>query len=141
MTNIRLAFCSSLLLVALGARVEAQTIACAPASDSDAQLFLSGVSDLASQADTTSKLWRSSAQLPQVPAATVVFAATDSVCTRAANAAATLRGAGAQPYPVWVIAVGPDRYVVFDKERKSAGRLLAAVFDTTFTWLADFLLN
>jgi hypothetical protein len=45
---------------------------------------------------------------------------------------------GVPVHPVWVLAIGPTRYMVFDKERMSAGRLLVAIY-STFTWLADMI--
>jgi hypothetical protein len=36
-----------------------------------------------------------------------------------------------------VVAIGAIHYVVFDKRRRSAGHLLAAIFDASMHWVAD----
>jgi hypothetical protein len=36
-----------------------------------------------------------------------------------------------------VIAIGTSRYLVVDKQRRSAGRLLAAIFDGSMQWVSD----
>jgi hypothetical protein len=115
-----------------------QTISCASSSDDYARGMLSGVMGFASGSDADDALWRSHADIPLTAAASIAFVTSDSVCTAAANALAKLSTPVTSPHSVWVIAVGPTRYVVFDKERASARRLLAAVFDSSFLWLADF---
>jgi hypothetical protein len=90
-------------------------------------------------ADPEEARWRGAAKLPLTDSSAVTLVVSDSICTVAANAVAHFSGTSGTVYPVWVIAVGPTRYIVFNLERTSAGRRLAAVFDTNFTWLADFI--
>ena len=138
MTSLgRILFCAALLGPAMTAG--AQAVPCAPSSDGYAQSVFSGVKEFASGLSADDLGWRANVQLPLTTDSLVSFVTSDSVCTAAANAVAQTYGPGVSPQPVWVIAVGPSRYVVFDKKRGSAKRLLAGVFDSTFTWLADFL--
>ena len=128
------------MVASLGRMAAAQTIPCGSASDSHAQLVLSGVKDVSSSLSPDDSTWRANAQVPLTSdVSNITLVASDSICTVAANAFAQLSGSYTTPHAVWVIAVGPTRYIVFDKARTSARRLLGAVFDTTFAWLADFL--
>jgi hypothetical protein len=127
------------LVVCVSSRASAQTVPCAPSSDDYAQFFRSSVAASMVGSDPEDAEWRASAKLPLTDSSAVTLVVSDSICTAAANAIAQFSGASGTPYPVWVIAVGPTRYIVFNLERTSAGRRLAAVFDTNFTWLADFI--
>jgi hypothetical protein len=138
MISLRHFLCSAVLLVGVNTVAAAQTISCASSSDDYAQAMLSGITAFASGSDADDALWRSHANIPLTAAASIAFVTSDSVCTAAANALAKLSTPVTSPHSVWVIAVGPTRYIVFDKERASARRLLAAVFDSSFLWLADF---
>jgi hypothetical protein len=71
---------------------------------------------------------------------TVSYVSSDSVCAQAATALAGLSNPGTIGEPVWVLKVGPSRYLVFNLHRQSAGKLLGAIFDESMTWLADIVL-
>jgi hypothetical protein len=72
-------------------------------------------------------------------AASVSFVMSETVCDDAARAWAALVGPDAAVAPVWVIAVGPTRYFVFDVRRRSGRRTIAALFDETFAWIVDLV--
>jgi hypothetical protein len=83
--------------------------------------------------------WRANAKLPPTTASAVAFVTSDSLCTAAARAIARLSSPAAPAQPVWLLSAGRTRYIVFGTGRVSEGRALGSVFDTTFTWLADFI--
>jgi hypothetical protein len=100
--------------------------------------MLTGVALFVSDTSGENATWRTNARLPSTPASAVTFVTSDSLCTVAANLTAAMEPS-IPVHPVWVMAIGPTRYVVFDKERTSAGRLLVAIYDAAFNWLADMI--
>ncbi len=103
-----------------------------------AQADLAGLAAFVSDTSASSAGWRVDAHLPLTPASAVTFVTSDSICSVAANLTAQMEP-NVPVHAVWVVAVGPSRYLVFDKARMSAGRLLVAVYDAVFTWLADMV--
>ena len=126
-----------LLIPMAGARGQAST--CAPSTNDYARAVLSGTRYLASDAGQDAAMWRAQAKLPQVSASSVAPVTSDSVCALAAAAISSLPG-GSATKAVWVVAVGPSHYLVFGDERRSAGRLLGAILDSSLNWLADIVL-
>lgn len=113
-------------------------VACgAPNASGNAEA--AGMRQLISGSSASDSAWRARASLPKVVASAVVFVTSDSLCDVAARAVANLSAPAAPVQPVWVLSVGPDRYIVYGAGRMRDGWLLAAVFDSSFTWVADFL--
>ena len=135
--SINVKFALAALLCALGGRAEAQSTSCASPNDPYASAALSGITALASGSDDAATIWRSVAKVPPTSASAIALVHADSVCNAAALAFAQLSGAGPVVRPVWVVAIGTTHYVVFDKQRRSAGRLIAAIFDASMHWVAD----
>jgi hypothetical protein len=129
----------TILGVALPHRASAQKVfTCGAATGTTAETMLSGVRRLVSGSSKTDSLWRVHAKLPKTAAANVTFVTADSLCDAAARAVAALSTPAAPIARVWVIAVGPTRYVVFGAPRVNSQAALSAVFDTTLSWLADY---
>lgn len=70
----------------------------------------------------------------------VAFVSDSLTCTAAAIAWAPLVSPTAPVEPVWVLAIGPTRYLVFDARRVTTGALVGAIFDAAFVWVTDVLL-
>ena len=98
-------------------------------------MALAGLAVFVSDTSASRAGWRADAHLPLTPASAVTFVTLDFICTAAANLTAQMEPS-VPVHAVWVIA-GTTRYMVFDRERMSAGRLLVAIYDAEFTWLAD----
>jgi hypothetical protein len=117
----------------------AQTLLpCGAPSGATPEAMLSGLRGLVSGADATDSIFRANANLPRTAAANVTFITAESLCDVAARAMSALSSPPAELAPVWVIAVDSTRYVVFGVPRRENEYALSAVFDTSFTWLADF---
>ncbi len=136
--SIKVALALMGLLCVCGRNAIAQSVSCAPLADTYAAAMLSGVTALASSSDDGAHSWRAAAKVPVFPASSVTLVSVDSVCDAAAHALASLPSSDGVVRPVWVIALGTTHYVVFDKRRTSAGHRVAAVFDATMNWIADF---
>jgi hypothetical protein len=125
-------------LLSTGPTLQAQSpVACGAPSASSAS-GAAGVRRLISGSAPSDSAWRASVKLPAMSASSVVFVTSDSLCDVAARAVANLSSPAAPIQPVWLLSAGPNRYVVFGSGRMSADRLLGSLFDSTFTWLADF---
>ncbi len=98
------------------------------------------VTPVARGTDSTSVKYRQYYRLVHVPPTEEIEYVSDStVCGTAAAALA----AGSDPsvmFPrgVWVLKVGPSRYIVFDFEQIVAGHMLLDVFDSNFVHLVAF---
>lgn len=129
---------SGMALACLATGLQAQSVPWAPSADAFAQANLAGVATLVSDTSTSRAGWRAAAHLPLTPASAVTFVTSDSICTVAANLTAQMEP-NVPVHAVWVLAIGPTRYMVFDKERRSVGRRLVAIYDAAFNWLADMI--
>jgi len=79
---------------------------------------------------------RNAFKLPAVSASSVSLVTTDSICALAALAFHAAIGIAGEPVgPVWVLQVGPTRYVVFDGKHEIAGREHQVVLDANFQYL------
>ena len=90
--------------------------------------------------DSASAYWRSVYQLDQVNSASqVTFIEDSTVCRAAADAMGALRQPSRDhtsfPLGMWVLAVGPTRYVVFDGQQHVAGSHYVTVFDHNFNYV------
>jgi hypothetical protein len=104
------------------------------------QAPLTGVKELASGTISGDSLWRAMVGIPKMDSTLVAFVSDSLTCTAAANAWAPLVGPAAPVEPVWVLAIGPTRYLVFDVRRPTKGYLVGAIFDAGFVWVTDILL-
>jgi hypothetical protein len=127
------------LLASVGQPVLAQRAGCAPPASVYASVVLSGVKGLASGTAASDSAWRGAAQVPHTRMGAVHMVVDPAVCEAASNALAALPNQPAA-HAVWVVSIGPTRYLVFDVQRASAGKKLAAVFDAKMQWLADVTL-
>ena len=125
MNVFQMTLLSSAVLSCLAGDAGAQSVPCAPSTDGFAQANFDGVKVLVSDTSASSAGWRADADLPLTSASAVIFVTSDSICTAAANLTAQMEP-NVPVHAVWVLAIGPSRYMVFDKERRSAGRLLVA---------------
>jgi hypothetical protein len=129
------------LLVLRNQKVHGQSLVGCGAPSPTSAAVTSGVRQLASGLTQSDSVWRGIAKVPLVAASTVALVNSDSLCDAAARAVANLSTPAAPLRAVWVLAAGPNRLIVFGSGRRSEGRALAAVFDSTLTWLADVLLD
>jgi hypothetical protein len=139
MQLLRATSIATLALLLTGLSLRAQSVVSCGAPSTSGTTEAAGMRRLISGSSATDSAWRANAKLPMMAASAVVFVSSDSLCDIAARAVANLSTPAAPVKPVRVLSVGPDRYIVYGAGRMSEGRLLAAVFDSTFTWLADFL--
>lgn len=131
--------CAMLWLLFMIPNVQAQgQVACGAPSPSGTA-GAAGIRRLISGSSASDSAWRANAKLPATTASAVVFVTSDSLCDVAARAVANLSAPSAPVRPVWVLFASSNRYIVFGTGRTSQGRPLGSVFDSTFTWLADFL--
>lgn len=92
---------------------------------------------IATGTDSVSVHFRSIYKLAKVDSAAQVVHVTDrTICRRAADALGALHQPPGNhtdyPLGVWVLALGPTRYVVFDGRQHAAGSLHLVVFDQQF---------
>lgn len=132
---------STFALMALGgltprAAAAQATYTCGAPTGTTPETMLSGLRRLLSGGAVSDSAWRATAKLPQTAPTNVTIVTADSVCDTAARAVAALATPSGTISRVWVIAVDTSRYVVFGAARQNYAT--AAVFDTNFTWLADF---
>jgi hypothetical protein len=128
------------VLLCVASPSRAQSAGCAPPGDTYAAAVLSGAKWLATDSSSTARVWQGVAKVPQTTAPSITLVTSDSICAVAAAAFATLSGPDTPVASVWVIAVGPTRYLVFDQRRRSAGKRIGAIFDQGMNWLADVAL-
>jgi hypothetical protein len=133
---VSLAMVASLLMFS---NLRAQSFVACGAPNASGNAEAAGMRQLISGSSASDSAWRARASLPKMAASAVVFVTSDSLCDVAARAVANLSTPPAPVQPVWVLSVGPDRYIVYGAGRMRDGWLLAAVFDGSFTWIADFL--
>jgi hypothetical protein len=126
-------------LLLIAPNVQAQKQVQCGASSASGTAGAAGIRRLISGTTASDSAWRANAKLPATPASGVQFVTSKSLCDAAARAVANLSSPAAPVRPVWLLSVGPSRYVVFGTGRTSQGRPLGSVFDNTFKWLADFL--
>jgi len=87
--------------------------------------------------DSASAASRAAFQLPAVSASDVYFVTDSTVCTRAAAAftAEVTRDRSTAGGSLWVLRVGPTRYIVFDHKQQSGEFLDHYIFDSSFNYL------
>lgn len=112
---------------------------CRSASELSAFIHES-LTPIAMGSDSASVYWRSEYDLNKVDSASqVAFVADSATCSAAADAMGATyeppRNHTDFPLGMWVLAVGPTRYVVFDGQKNTAGRFYVFVFDQNFTYL------
>jgi hypothetical protein len=136
-----LALSAAIALVAIAPPAGGQALTpCAPTTADAAQAALAGLQALASGLTRADSSFRALVGIPQMSATSVSFVASETVCGEAARAWAALVGPDAAVRPVWVIAVGPTRYYVFDVRRRTVGGTVVTIFDETFARIVDVLL-
>lgn len=113
-------------------------IACGPSDSPIQSAELTGIRRLLADSSKDGRVFRGLAHLPSVAANDVTIVTDTTICDAVAHAVATHVGAGAPAVPVWVIAVGSTRLIAFGRI-VSGGRAIASTFDTSYSWLADFL--
>lgn len=125
-------------VVAASSALAQTTIACISPDSGTAAISLGNLRSLASGSTESDSLFRGGL-FPRVSADSVTLVSDAQVCDSAARARAARLGPGSPVESVWVIAVGPTRYVVFSERTRAKGQIIFSVFDTAFTWLADIL--
>lgn len=135
------AFLAVALLMAFFASAHArggnESTACMPPSGY-ADDFRSYIVTLATSTDSVDQAVRTSNDIPAISDTTQIAFVTDStVCATAAAAHAQAAQQSGAPLPVYVLRVGPTRYIVFNGQ--SAGEFFTYyVFDDRFSLLSSF---
>jgi hypothetical protein len=103
------------------------------------EVITAGMTASGAEADA----WRAKANLPLVPTSEVALITADSICTAASvalNRDTEVNPSGSNT--AYVIRVGADRFVAFDKSQRAAGRIYVFVYDASFSRrLALFSVN
>lgn len=99
--------------------------------------FRNHVVSIVTGTDTASASNRTAFNLPAVAATEVYFVTDSTTCAQAATAfGREVALANGTPGPgLWVLRVGPTRYIVFDHRQASGEFLDQYVFDASFNYL------
>ena len=107
---------------------------CAP-SWSYSEAFRDRIVSIVTATDSGSARVRQAYSLPAVASAAVVFQTDSAVCAQAIAAfSAEVARYGGTPGSVWVLKVGPTRYIVFDHKQKTGEFYDHMVFDENFVY-------
>jgi hypothetical protein len=125
-------------LTCLGGSAYAQApVACDTPMINTVTVTLGNLKALVSESTESDSVFRVGTELLQVPRDSVTLVTDPRICDSAARALAHRTGRAIEP--VWVIAVGSSRYVIFSRSHRDRGRRIFSTFDATYRWLADFL--
>jgi hypothetical protein len=125
-------------LMCLGGSARAQAlVACDSPTINTVTVLLSNLKTFASGTAERDSVFRVGTDLVQVPQDSVTLVSHPQVCDSAARALALRTGRAIEP--VWVVAVGSSRYVIFSRSHRDKGRIMFSTFDATYHWLTDFL--
>lgn len=138
MKNKKLIASLIVTVVASSSALAQTTVPCDAPDSAAARITLGNLRSLVSGATASDSLFRFGL-FPRVSADSVSLVSDSQVCDSAARARAARLGASAPVEPVWVIAVGSTRYVVFSGRTRTKGRIIFSVFDSVFTWITDIL--
>jgi hypothetical protein len=127
---------SAVLVASASHRAQAQSL-CRP-MESVSHQMKDFVAKLIVSTDPSVVAMRDSVSLPKGVASDVVVVSDTTVCSAAAGAYARTGPATRfrVVYPVWVMKVGPKRYVVFNPDKAPGNLLDLVVFDDKFRYKA-----